>query len=290
MTETTPPRAFAESIGRVRETIRGATRLLVCLDFDGTLAPIVDAPNAARPTPENQAAVEALASEPRVTTAVVSGRALSDVRDRIDGPSIYAGNHGLELERYDSTVVHPVARKRADRLETVCSLLERTVETIPNCRVENKRLTGTVHFRSVPDPLWPLVRRRTREVVDRHGESLELSTGKRILEIEPDFDWGKGNAVELIAADLPAETVPIYVGDDVTDESAFEAVEPDGVGVRVGDASPSAASVRVATPDEVASLLDWLGSTAVPLLNRPSEATSPTDPSLPPEPVGLGGE
>ncbi|WP_265107942.1 trehalose-phosphatase [Halosolutus halophilus] len=265
----TPPVPFDEAIDRLRRAVRDASKLLLCLDFDGTLAPIVEDPDDAGATLANEAAVATLAAELRVTTAVVSGRALADVRERVDGPDIYAGNHGLELEREGTIAVHPVARNRAARLARLCSLLERTVGTVPNCRIENKRLTGTVHLRSVPEAVRPFVRRRTRALVDRFGgDGLELSTGKRILEIGPAIPWGKGNAVELIEADLPGETVSVYVGDDVTDESAFRAVEPDGFGVRVGDDEPSAASLRVESPDDVAVTLEWFGSIGVELLDQ----------------------
>lgn len=271
MSVQTPPRPFEQAVDTVRTAVRDSKALLLCLDFDGTLAPIVEEPTAALPKPANEAAVSSLAAHPRVTTAIVSGRALADVRGRIDGPAIYAGNHGLELERKGSIDVHPIAQKRTRRMATVRSLLERTVGTVPNCRVENKRVTVTVHCRSVPESLRPIVHQRTHEIVDRFGdETLEILAGKRVLEIRPAISWGKGNAVELIEADLPPETVSVYIGDDVTDESAFRVVESGGFGVRVGEADPSAASFRVDSPDHVASLLEWFGSTGVELLEQSS--------------------
>ncbi|WP_455449353.1 trehalose-phosphatase [Natrinema thermotolerans] len=253
------PRPLEDGFPAVRETLADAEQLLVCLDFDGTLAPIVDDPDAARPTEDNRHAVARLAAHPDVTTAVVSGRSLQDVRGRIDGPAIYAGNHGLELERRGSIAVHPVARKRAARIDRLCTVLETTLASIPNVRIENKRLSGTVHFRSVPTAARPVARRLTTAVFGAFSDgALELSRGKRILEIGPSIPWGKGNAVELIAADEPPGTAAVYVGDDVTDESAFRAVEPDGIGVRVGGDGPSAASRRVESPAGVASLLTRL--------------------------------
>ncbi len=202
-----------------------------------------------------------------MTTAIVSGRALTDVRERIDGPTIYAGNHGLELERNESVAVHPIARKRATTIDHVCSTLETVLEPIPNARIENKRLTGTVHVRAVPDAARPAIARLTQSVVDRiGGDALTVSDGKRILEIGPSVPWGKGNAVELIESTCPPATVPIYIGDDVTDESAFQAVEPDGIGIRVGDEQPSQASYRVDSPADVAALLEWLGSAGLSIL------------------------
>ena len=270
MSSETPPAPLDERRSRIRSRLADASHLLCCLDFDGTLAPIVEDPDAAAPTADNEDAVAALAAEPAISTAIVSGRALSDVRDRIDGPDAYAGNHGLEIERDGSVTVHPVARERAERIDEVCAVLETVLGPIPNWRIENKRLTGTVHFRSVPPAARDLVRRQTHAVVDRFGgDALEVSTGKCILEIEPSIRWGKGEAVAVIAAETPPGTVPIYVGDDVTDESAFRAVEPDGIGVRVGGDrdEPSAASCRLESPDEVATFLAWLASVGVEALD-----------------------
>lgn len=278
MSTETPPRPIDEQRDRIRSRLAGASRLLCCLDFDGTLAPIVEDPDAAEPTAENEAAVATLAAEPTVTTAIVSGRALADVRNRIDGPSTYAGNHGLELARSDSVAVHPVARKRAARIEKVCTTLETVLEPVPNTRIQNKRLTGTVHVRSVPPAARPIVRRHTHAVVDRlGGDALDVSTGKRILEVGPSIPWGKGNAVALIDADTPPETVPMYIGDDVTDESAFRTVEPDGIGIRVGGDEPSAASCRLESPDDVATFLEWLGSVGVDVLEQDRTRTRSPD-------------
>lgn len=263
----TPPSPLADCWSSIRSRLAEGSELLCCLDFDGTLAPIVDDPDDATPTAATEAAVAALASQPAVTTAIVSGRALADVRDRIDGPEIYAGNHGLELERNGSVTVHPEARSRIARIDELCAILDVVLEPVPGTRIENKRLTGTIHYRTVPTGAHDTVRRLTRTVVDRFGgDELELSSGKRILELEPSIDWGKGNAVDLLAGEAPPGTVSLYIGDDVTDESAFEIVEPDGIGVRVGGPEPSAASVRLDSPADVARFLQWLASTGVDLL------------------------
>ncbi|WP_440767407.1 trehalose-phosphatase [Natronorubrum sp. DTA7] len=278
MSDATPPQPIDDQRDRIRSRLARASHLLCCLDFDGTLAPIVDDPDAAAPTAENEAAVATLAAAPPVTTAIVSGRALADVRQRIDGPKTYAGNHGLELERDESVAVHPVARKRATKIERVCAALETALEPVPNIRIENKRLTGTVHVRSVSPALRPTVEHVTTAVVDRFGgDALEISTGKRILEIGPSIPWGKGNAVGLIDADTPPRTVAMYIGDDVTDESAFRTVEPDGIGIRVGGDEPSAASCRLDAPDDVATFLEWLGSIGVDALERNRTRTSSVD-------------
>ncbi len=275
MSNSTPP-PIEKHLPRLRRELRGASELLVCLDFDGTLAPIVDDPTEATPTTANEAALESLVAEPSVSTAIVSGRALADVRDRIDGLSIYAGNHGLELEREGSVAVHPVARERASLVSEVCSTLEVALESIPGATVENKRLTGTVHVRSTPPAARPLVERLSENAVERIGDDeLELSTGKRVLEVAPSVGWGKGDVVELLQSVRSDGTYTVYVGDDVTDEAAFRAIEPNGLGVRVGGEKPTAASCRVSSPTVVASLLRWLGTTGVELLERADHGLTP---------------
>ncbi|THE66180.1 trehalose-phosphatase [Salinadaptatus halalkaliphilus] len=263
------PRPLVDSYDDVRARLAGSRRLLCCLDFDGTLAPIVEDPDEATALPATERALASLVADSRVTTAIVSGRALADVRRRIAGPRLYAGNHGLELARDESIAVHPVARKRAKRLGVVCSVLETVLDPVPNIRIENKRLTGTVHVRTVPAEARPLVTRLTRRTVDRVGEgTLSVSTGKRVIEIGPSIPWGKGNAVALLEADQPPGTTTLYIGDDVTDESAFRAIAPDGIGIRVGQASPSAAAYRVSSPADVATFLEWLDSTGLDALEQ----------------------
>ncbi|RQG93798.1 trehalose-phosphatase [Natrarchaeobius chitinivorans] len=279
MSEEPPPR-LDEQLPQIRSRLARASDLLVCLDFDGTLAPIVDEPDEATPLEANERALSELVAEPTVSTAIVSGRSLPDVRNRIDEADAYAGNHGLELARSGAVSVHPIARKRAASIDEVCSALEPVLSPVPGSRIENKRLTATVHTRNVPEPLRPIVHRRTTTILDRFGDDeLELSRGKRVLEIGPAIPWGKGNAVELIASGLPDDAATVYVGDDVTDESAFRVVEPAGIGVRVGADDPSAASCRVRSPTDVVSFLQWLGSAGVDLIEQSGRRDeTPVDP------------
>ncbi len=255
------PTPVHERLPQLRSTLRGANSVLLCLDFDGTLAPIVADPAAASPKDSAVDALGRITSDPAITTAIISGRSLADVRTRIDGPTLFAGNHGLEIQRNGTVSVHPIAQIRASLVDEVCARLESELDSVPQCWVENKRLTGTVHLRSVPNRYHETVDTIVGSVIDRIGNGvLKCSSGKRVIEISPQIPWGKGNAVELIRSSLPTEPLVLYIGDDTTDESAFEAVEPNGIGIRVGDETESWASCRVRSPDEVASLLHWIGT------------------------------
>lgn len=258
---TDPIRPFASSHGEIRERIEDASGLLFCTDFDGTLAPIEPDPDAPEIDPENREVLRGLRDTERVRVAVISGRALADVRERVAVDGIaYAGNHGLELERHDSTTVHPIAAKHRGRIGRICSLLESDLSGIEGASVEDKSVTATVHYRLTPDDRIPNVREAVESAVSRFGDGkIRLTGGKEIVELRPAVRWHKGMAVSLLADDRPDGWLPIYIGDDTTDESAFAAVD-DGLAIYVGK-DDTAAHYRVpkqaAVADCLSALAEW---------------------------------
>ncbi|WP_254862647.1 trehalose-phosphatase [Halovivax gelatinilyticus] len=252
------------------ERFERAPHVLCGLDFDGTLAPIVDEPGAARMTEANRRIVETLSRNPRVTVAIVSGRGLDDLRPRIEPPVLLAGNHGLEIDRPTAQpgenssyrrAIHPIAARASREIATCCGVLETTFADVPAVAVEHKRLSGTVHYRTAPDSLSGVIESRVRETLDQLcGDRVRVSTGKSIVEFAPAIEWGKGSVVELFERECPPDTLSVFIGDDRTDEDAFEIVEPDGVGVLVGPTRPSRGSVRLETPDQVPIVLRAIDS------------------------------
>jgi len=245
----------------LEDGITNHTHLLACFDFDGTLAPIVDEPAAANILPRIQQSLCALENHEEVTTALVSGRALADLRSRVDGVSALAGNHGLEVTTNGTAAIHPLAARRQSLMDHCCDRLEQRLEGINGCWVENKAITATVHCRHVSNEARPRVASIVERVVDDVGEGrLECRGGKSILEIEPHIPWSKGHAVSLLEAKIDADTFVLYVGDDVTDESAFAQVEPAGLGIAVGTDGGTGASHSVESPQDVRHLLEWLNA------------------------------
>jgi trehalose 6-phosphate phosphatase len=239
-----------------------ASGLLVCLDFDGTLAPIVAEPDDATMRPENRTLLRRLADEPAVTVAVVSGRSLADLRERVGVAGIhYAGNHGLELAVDGERRVPPAVQRTQPAVEHVVDRLRAELDDVTGCLVEDKTYTATVHVRQTPTERRPGVLATVQEVVES-VDGLETSDGKAIVEIRPDVEVGKGRVVERLVDREPAR-LPLFVGDDVTDEDGFEVVADHGTGVLVGDRDDTAASVRVPGPGGVALLLNWLAERCV---------------------------
>lgn len=260
MSETAALPRFDDHRDEIRERIANASGLVLCVDFDGTLAPIETDPDAPEITPENRRVLEALREHDRVRVAVVSGRALDDVRERVGIEGLaYAGNHGLELHRNGSTTVHPVAVKRRRRLRRIVEHLEDRLAPIEGAAIEDKEATVTVHFRETPDERVEEVVEAVEESVERFGDGgIRCTDGKQILELRPAVRWHKGMAVSLIAASQPDDWLPIYIGDDTTDESAFRAVIPEGIAIHVGTGETDA-SYQIPTQSGVAEALGALG-------------------------------
>jgi trehalose 6-phosphate phosphatase len=237
------------------------------LDYDGTLTPIVEEPEAARLSPAMRQALQQLRRHPRYRVAIVSGRALADLRARVDGAGLYlAGNHGLEIEGPEGRYDHPAAQRLRPQLEALAQALQRQLTDIPGAWVEDKGLTLSVHFRRVAAASVPEVQARVRRQVEPAvAEGLvRLRTGKAVLEIRPGVPWDKGEAVRWIVAQLRREApaarlLALYVGDDDTDEDAFRAVGPQGVSIVVGaERRASAAQYYVESVADTERLLTIL--------------------------------
>ena len=254
MTEAPP--ALFENLPAIRERVAGATGVLFCTDFDGTLAGIETDPDAPALGVDNRAALERLRDHDRVRVAVISGRELADLRERVGIEGIdYAGNHGLELHRGGETTVHPVAKRRRRDLDAIVATIEKRLAD-SECFVENKSVSATVHYRTAPEREGEV-----HEVVESAVEQVapggfELSTGKDIVELTPAVAWDKGDALSLLAEEHEG-WLPLYVGDDTTDEAAFRVLSKAGIGVHVGDDTETAADYRIENPTAVTRFLDW---------------------------------
>jgi alpha,alpha-trehalase len=232
---------------------------MMFLDYDGTLSEIVADPDAATLVGGAAEALEHLAA--RCPVAIMSGRDLADIRDRVGLSGIwYAGSHGFELAGPDgSHHQNDAAAATVTVLETAAADLRDELKSVPGARVEHKRFAIAVHYRTVAPE-------RVAEVVaaaHRHGHrhGLRITNGRKVVELRPTIDWDKGTALAWIRDRIhqSGPVVPIYIGDDLTDEDAFDAIRFDGVGVIVrhdddGDRR-SSAQFTLESPQQVCELL-----------------------------------
>jgi len=238
----------------------------ICLDYDGTLSEIVPDPDAATLVDGAAEALQQLAVQCPV--AILSGRDLADIRDRVGVPGIwYAGSHGFELTGPDGSYhQHDAAAAAVGVLESAATELRDELSRIPGVRVEHKRFAVAVHYRNV-------AAERVAEVIaatHRRGlrQGLRVTSGRKVVELRPDIDWDKGTALAWIRDHIGQmeRALTIYLGDDLTDEDAFDAVLFSGVGIVVrhsedGD-RPTAASLSLENPTEVRDFVfrggNWL--------------------------------
>jgi trehalose 6-phosphate phosphatase len=239
------------------------TRVAVFLDYDGTLTPIVSHPEEAVLSDSMRQALQDLAA--RVPVAILSGRDLDDVRERVSIENIvYAGSHG-----FDIAGPHGLRRQMASeflpKLDAAEKNLQEALDGISGARVERKRFSIATHYRNVKEHYVPRVKQVVGEVAWRHRE-LRKMTGKKVHELQPDIDWDKGRALMWLLDTLGLEgrnVLPIYIGDDRTDEDAFRALEQRGVGILVSEEprGATAASYSLRDPSEVERFLSELIAT-----------------------------
>lgn len=244
---------------RVTDLISGRSPA-VLLDFDGTLADIVTDPAAARLAPGLDAVLDELAAH--CTVAVISGRELADLRERVGRSGIwYAGSHGFELAAPDGTAhTAAVPPGTEQALADAAEALRRELRDIPGALVEHKRFTVATHYRNAD--AGDIGRITTAVYAAARSNGLRTTHGRKVVELRPDIDWNKGDALQWIIDRLPAPAFALYLGDDLTDEDAFDAVPAPGTAivVRSGEnvCRETAADLSLAGPARVRDFLHKL--------------------------------
>ena len=252
--------------GALLSRIAAADRVWLMLDYDGTLTPIVAHPAHARLSAATRRLLARLADRSGVRVTVLSGRALRDVARRVGVRAIdYGGNHGLEWCGRRLRFRHPDAAAARPLLRRLARRLREGLRRIPGAQVEDKGLTLSVHWRTVPPSAHRVLQHAVARLTapDRHEGRVRLTPGKRVVEIRPTVHWDKGAMVTWLwrRAALKQRTVAVYLGDDQTDEPAFRAVNRlGGYSVVVGGTRRrTAARHRLRDPRAVGA---WLAALA----------------------------
>lgn len=254
------PINFFENLDQINELIADK-EILVFLDYDGTLTPIVATPDLAIISDEMRQTVQELSSKYKVS--IVSGRATDDVKSKVKIDGIfYAGSHGFEISHPDGSVkINEQAQEIRSKIDEVHAGLEQKLKSIEGALVEHVKYTISTHYRLVSDADFPKIKEAVDEVL-ANNKNLRVTHGKKVFEIRPNIDWHKGKAVEWILKDLEFnqdKNIALYIGDDTTDEDAFAALEGEkGFGILVADPiRASKASYVIKNTDEVKKVLDF---------------------------------
>ncbi len=234
---------------RARELL-GRRPVLVALDFDGVLAPIIDHPPAARALPGTPGLLADLADFDGVHVALVSGRALDSLRAAAEVPSgsrlLLVGSHGAEVDGVPLELDIAATQRR----EALRDAFERIAADHPGVHVETKPAGVVLHTRLAERGSASEATTAALAAADRPG--CHVTRGKEVVEVSV-VETGKGIALTRLRDQLGAVGV-LYAGDDVTDENAFAVLGEDDVAIKVGDGE-TVATWRLADPAAVQSLL-----------------------------------
>jgi trehalose 6-phosphate phosphatase len=245
----------------VRRKLSG-TQVILLLDYDGTLAPIRDTPGKALLPYATKKVLTRLKASGCCKIAIISGRALRDVKKMVDIQDItYVGNHGLQIEGPKIKFESPLPYGYAKLLGALKDELTRKLSCVKGVVIEDKGLSLSVHYRLVAKGDIALVKTIFHEtiIVALVSNKIKIRPGKKVHEIRPPVSWDKGKSVLWLLARYKFmhnnDVTAVYMGDDASDEDAFKALQGKGITVAVGKAQDSNASYYLRSPVEVKECL-----------------------------------
>lgn len=255
-------RYLFEEWDKLKEDISNK-HIFLFLDYDGTLTPIVKNPNKAIMPKSTKGLLKELLKIPECRLAIISGRALEDIKNKVGlRDIIYSGNHGLEIEGPKIRFKSPIPVSFRIVLGEIKEQLTERLSLIKGHILEDKGLSLALHYRLVDKKYIPLVKVIFHEIglPYKVAKKVKIRSGKMVLEIKPPIDWDKGKVVLWLLARQQFElggkqVLPIYIGDDITDEDAFKALKNKGLTIFVGRPAVSEASYYLKNTQEVTDFM-----------------------------------
>jgi trehalose-phosphatase len=236
--------------------------IFLFLDYDGTLTPIRQKPSLGRIAKRAKNILHELSENPNCKLAIISGRSLKDVSRMVGlDNAIYGGNHGLELKGPQIRFKSPVTKKHRAILKKLNRVLRNKLRSIKGILIEDKGLSLCIHYRLVAPKKIPLLKDVFRQATafNLRRNEIRVRPGKMVLEVCPPVEWDKGKAVLWLLQNVSfledASVMPVYIGDDLTDEDAFKLLKNSGLTIFVGKPKKSNARYYIKNTNEV---LDFL--------------------------------
>jgi trehalose-phosphatase len=235
--------------------LTAASTLLLALDFDGTLAHLVDNPDDARMTPEARDALNRLGADPGVVIALVSGRGARNLADVSfpDASWWVVGSHGIEVVEPGHSPDSGLTPELVANREKLWKQFGQIAEKFPGVWVEKKTWGSALHTRGVSAEVEEAAHAALRPVIHSWGDVLTTRTGHGILESSLGTAT-KGDGITRVA-EVAAPDVIVFIGDDVTDEDGFAVLGDGDVGIKVGQGATRARYRLEGGPSEVAEFL-----------------------------------
>lgn len=253
---------FFDEWNKIKEKIH-RQHLFIFLDYDGTLVNLAATPDRATLPMKTKKLIANLVMLPRCKLALISGRALADIKDKVGIKNIiYSGNHGLEIEGPKIKFTHQSMAEYKGILKEIKEKLKTAFSSIKGVLIEDKGVSLSFHYRLVNKKYIAMVKSIFQETVInyRTQKKIKVKSGKMVLEIRPPIDWDKGDVVLWLLSRQKfmlgeKALLPIYIGDDRTDEDAFAALKNKGLTIFVGEPGVSNADYYLKNIKEVTKLL-----------------------------------
>lgn len=231
--------------------------IFLFLDYDGTLTPIAGTPEKAVLSKEMRSLIIKLNST--LPVAIISGRSIHDIMRMVDiKEMIYAGNHGAEIWDGNRLILGKRLSDTEKILNKIIRQLRAELSVLDGVFIEDKGITASIHYRQVNPRKTGRVFETFWSIVSRYEDLFRITSGKKVLEIRPHGIWNKGDAVKWIWKKFAKDAIPIYVGDDTTDEDAFKAIKGKGIGICIG--KNIEADYYLKSQREIRRLLKLLGN------------------------------
>ena len=246
---------------QISRRLRFPRPLLLLMDFDGTLAEIVSNPADAKLRPEVRTLLRKLAGRPRLRLGFVSGRSLRDLKKKVGvQKAVFVGSHGLEIETMGGRR-SLVGRHALAAMREIKNRIYAELGREPGIYLENKTYTLAVHYRRASPAQARLIQGRVIKVAREFPRKVVVQKGKKILEFLPAIRADKGTGVRALLREHSLKgSYPLYLGDDLTDETAFDALGKKALTLFVGPpGNQSAAQFQLSSPREVEQFLRRLG-------------------------------
>lgn len=255
-------------------------QIVIFLDYDGTLAPIVDEPDRAFMSDAMRSAVRQVTKH--FPTAIISGRSRNKLYQFVELDEVYyAGSHGMDimgpptkLKSYEGKYHTSTLDKKGNELsifqpakeflpatQEILDMLKKGTSDIEGVLIEDNRFCISVHYRHVADDDYGPLEKKVLSVL-REYPRFHLTRGKKVLEIRPSIQWNKGNAVVYLLDTLgfasSSNVLPIYIGDDKTDEDAFKVLRRRGLGYPIIVSSTPRDTLALCSLQDPSEVLSFL--------------------------------
>src|SRR3989338_6701196 len=248
---------------KIKEQVKNKKNVLLMLDFDGTISPIMPTPEQAYLPKKTRQTLETINKFSPVI--IISGRALNVVQQKVGVDEfIYSGSHGLEWSIKKKKKLKVVPKYILNMLARIKDDLEKLVLTYPEIIVEERRFAVTFHYKFVSPKKMKELKNKLNTLLKpiKKNPKLVVLRDKETIDIVPRLNWNKGHVASFMYRYFKNKTkkslLPIYIGDGQTDEDAFSVLKRSGITIRVGKNDKSTAKWYLRNQKEVNYFLDWL--------------------------------